>query len=48
LPTIGAILQDYIDVRHMKDETLTENYFNPSSKLKHHKHERRSHADRAC
>jgi len=32
--TIGAILGDYIDVRHMKDETLTENYFNTSSTLK--------------
>jgi len=29
--TIGAILGDYIDARQMKDETLTESYFNTSS-----------------
>jgi nucleoside-diphosphate-sugar epimerase len=31
--TIGAIFGDYIDVHQMKDETLTEEYFNTSSTL---------------
>lgn len=31
--TIGAIFGDYIDVRQMKDETLSEAYFNTSSTL---------------
>lgn len=29
--TVGAIFGDYIDVRGMKDETLTEEYFNTTS-----------------
>ncbi|BCS44516.1 MULTISPECIES: NAD-dependent epimerase/dehydratase family protein [Pseudomonas] len=31
--TVGAIFGDYIDVLHMKNKTLTEDYFNTSSTL---------------
>jgi nucleoside-diphosphate-sugar epimerase len=31
--TVGAIFGDYVDVREMKDETLTEEYFNTTSTL---------------
>ena len=31
--TVGAIFGDYVDVREMKDQTLTEEYFNTTSTL---------------
>lgn len=31
--TVGAIFGDYVDVRDMKDQTLTEEYFNTTSTL---------------
>ncbi|KAF4450035.1 cinnamyl-alcohol dehydrogenase [Fusarium austroafricanum] len=33
--TIGAIFGDYIDVRSMRDNTLSESYFNESSSVTH-------------